>query len=173
MKDKKRSALEAVLFLATEPLSAQELAKRLQLEETAIRELVAELAAEHEARGSGLQIVQVGGGYRLCTRPELAGFLVTPEEPPSRLSAASLEALVIVAYRQPVTRSQIEQIRGVRSERALANLVERDLVTEVGRAEGPGRPILYGTTDTFLETFGLDTITNLPPLPAQLPNTQG
>ncbi|HOB22868.1 MAG: SMC-Scp complex subunit ScpB [Firmicutes bacterium] len=168
-----KAALEGLLFLATEPLSAKELAERLGIEESTAEELVQELAREYEAREGALEIVRLGGGYRLCTKPELGPLLAKHHEPPSKLSPAALEVLAIVAYRQPVTRSQIDQIRGVRSERALASLVERDLVTEVGRAEGPGRPILYGTTDTFLETFGLNALEDLPPLPSPLPNTQG
>lgn len=166
------AATEALLFLAAQPLSNEELATRLDVDPKLVDQLVAQLQKEYETRAGGLNIVRVGGGYRLCTRPELARYLIPPQKAPSRLSAASLEALVIIAYRQPVTRVQIEQIRGVRSERALSNLVERDLITEVGRLDAPGRPFLYGTTDTFLETFGLDKIQDLPPLPAQLPNTQ-
>ncbi len=171
MKHRERAALEAMLFLATQPLPLAELAKRLNVDEETVGRLVAQLEQEYAARESGLEIVPLGGGLRLCTRPELARYLLPPEQPP-HLSAASLEVLVIVAYRQPVTRSQIEQIRGVRSERALASLVERDLITEAGRAEGPGRPILYGTTATFLETFGFNTLQELPSLPAQLTSKQ-
>lgn len=172
MEQTMRAPLEALLFLAAQPLSTGELARRLSTTEELVEKLVEELREEYQARGSGLQIVRVGGGYRLCTRPQLARYLVPIQEPPGRLSPASLEVLVIVAYRQPVTRVQIESVRGVRSERALSTLVERDLVSEVGRLDAPGRPFLYGTTDTFLETFGLDKIEDLPPLPAPLPNTE-
>jgi segregation and condensation protein B len=172
MERQMRAAIEALLFLAAQPLSTEELAQRLDLEERKIEELVAQLRQDYNSRGSGLTIVRVGGGYRLCTRPELVHYLIPSQAEPRGLSAASLEVLAIVAYRQPVTRVQIDQIRGVRSERALANLVERDLVVEGGRLDAPGRPFLYETSDTFLETFGLDKIQDLPPLPFTLPNKQ-
>lgn len=172
MEENLRAPLEALLFLAAQPLPSRELAERLETDDETVEKLVVELKEELVDRGSGLQLVEVGGGYRLATRPQLAPFLVPPEEPPAKLSPASLEVLVIVAYRQPVTRVEIDQIRGVRSERALATLLERDLVTEAGRMDAPGRPILWATTSTFLESFGLNSLDELPPLPKPLPNTE-
>jgi segregation and condensation protein B len=121
---------------------------------------------------SGLQLIEVGGGYRLCTRPEYGRYVERLREPRHfRLSQAALETLAIVAYRQPVTRPEIEAIRGVSADSAVSTLIERGLIRECGQKQAPGRPMMYGTTELFLLQFGLNRLTDLPPIefPSALP----
>ena len=158
-------ALEAVLFVAEEPVALAELARTLEVSIAAVRGLVDTLAAGCDERG--LHVQEQEGRVRLVTAPECSlyveRFLGSRAE--SRLSRAALETLAIIAYRQPVTRPAIEQIRGVNCDGALATLRARELIEEVGRAEGVGRPVLWGTTMKFLEHFGLSDPRQLPPLP--------
>ncbi|MCL6580195.1 MAG: SMC-Scp complex subunit ScpB [Firmicutes bacterium] len=161
------SALEALLLVAPEPLTTGRAAAAAGVEEEEARAALEALRQEYASRRSGLEVVEVAGGWRLVTRAEF-DTLVTRLEPSRTvppLSPAALETLAVVAYRQPLTRAEIEAVRGVRCEGVLATLVERGLVEEVGRREGPGRPILYGTTRWFLEYFGLRELGDLPPLP--------
>lgn len=160
-----KSIIEGLLFLAGEDgLSVRQIAEiteqRPDLAAGALEELRDDLASQHR----GLQVVQIAGNYRLATLPEHAHYFERLAYSPSRasLSQAALETLSIVAYRQPITRVEIEEIRGVKAERALQTLVNKDLIVEVGRAEAIGRPILYGTTKSFLETFGLANLKELP-----------
>lgn len=159
--------LEAALFLAREPLSTRRLAKLAGLADgTRARTLVRELKGLHEASGSAFRVEQVAGGFMLLTRPAFGPWvrrlLGTPPE--TRLSAAGLETLAIVAYRQPVTRAEIEAIRGVGCEDMLRQLMERDVVAIGGRTEDLGRPNVYVTTRRFLLAFGLARIEDLPPI---------
>ncbi|MNH80463.1 Segregation and condensation protein B [compost metagenome] len=123
--------------------------------------------------GRGLQIISIAGGYQLATLPDHAPYFEKLAYSPSRssLSQAALETLSIIAYRQPITRIEIEEIRGVKSERAIHTLVNKDLIEEVGRAEAIGRPILYGTTKAFLDYFGLGSLVDLPEMD-QFENTE-
>ena len=161
-----RRALEAILFLADEPVPSGILAQAVEAGRREVDGALVTLAAEYEARGSGLVLRQVGGGWRMMTHPEAAPyveqFVLTSRH--SRLTKASLETLAIVAYKQPVTRHQIAAIRGVDSDGVLRALVDRGLVAEVGREDAPGRPMVYGTTPEFLERLGLDSLASLPPL---------
>lgn len=129
-----------------------------------IRDAMAEIAAEIAAADDGLTLVDGASGYRLATQPRFARWIrILREEPaPVKLSQSSLETLAVVAYRQPVTRAEIELVRGVSADAGLAKLLERELITIVGRAELPGRPIQYGTTDRFLEFVGVKSIEELP-----------
>jgi segregation and condensation protein B len=131
---------------------------------TQIREAMDEIALEFTAADEGLTLVDGATGYRLSTHPRFARWIrVLREEPqPAKLSQSSLETLAVVAYRQPVTRSEIEAVRGVSADAGVAKLLERELITVVGRAEVPGRPIQYGTTDRFLELVGIKTVDDLP-----------
>ncbi len=158
-----RCALECLLLASGGPVPVRRLAEVLGVSEPEAERLAGELAQSYEGRG--LMVQQVAGGYQLCTRPEYAEFvtrLVSAQAEP--LSRATLETLAVVAYRQPVTRAEVEAIRGARSDHHLRKLVERHLVREVGRRPGPGSPILYGTTDLFLRHFGLRDLKDLPPL---------
>ena len=159
-------ALEALLFVSDEPLASSVLAQALEIERRTVEELCDRLAAELDARGAGVVLRNVAGGWRLFTHPDTAAdverFVLSSRQ--ARLTKAALETLAIVAYKQPVTRHQISGIRGVSSEGVLRALVDRGLVAEVGREETPGRPVLYGTTPEFLERLGLPSLSALPPL---------
>lgn len=161
------AALEAVLFAAGRPLSPDELAQILRVDMATVGRLVETLQANCRQEGRGLLVERVAGGYQLCTRPDLALFVGQIGRPvkTNGLTQAALEVLAIVAYRQPIGRAEIETLRGVRSDAAIASLLERDLIQETSRAAGPGRPILYGTTEAFLVHFGLDSLAELPPFP--------
>ena len=157
--------LEAALFTAREPLSTRRLAKLARLSDgTRARALLRELAALQDASGSAIRVEPIAGGFQLLTRtpfgPWVRRLLTTPAE--NRLSAAALETLAIVADRQPVTRAEIESIRGVGCEEMLRQLMERDLIAVGGRTEEIGRPNVYQTSKRFLRAFGLSRIEDLP-----------
>jgi segregation and condensation protein B len=157
--------LECLLFVAGEPLDARALSQALLCDEAEARGLADELEAVLRERESGLQVVRIAGGYQLATRPEHAevvGRLVARSA--GKLSRAALETLSIVAYRQPTTLPEIEMVRGVSSSGVVKTLLERGLITEAGRKQTVGRPILYATTPEFLHYFGLNDLADLPPL---------
>jgi segregation and condensation protein B len=157
--------LEAVLFLAREPLSLRRLAHLANLADaTEARTLVGELGRRHDCRGSAFVVERVAGGYQLLTRPKFAPWLqkIVPPAQEMRLSHPALETLVVVAYRQPVGRAEIEAIRGVQCGELLRQLMDRDLLRIVGRSEELGRPLLYGTTRRFLHLNGLNSLDDLP-----------
>lgn len=159
-----RNAIECLLLARGGPVRLAELRKVLDVDESEIRATLAALQVEYGGRG--LQIQEIAGGYQLCTRPEYGPYVqrllrLGETEP---LTRATLEVLAIVAYRQPVTRPEVDLLRGVQSVHHLIKLMERRLIREVGRRPGPGRPILYGTTEGFLRYFGLRDLTALPPL---------
>jgi len=159
-------ALEALLFVSDEPVTSGVIAQTLGLERGAVDAMCERLAADLEARGSGLVLRSVAGGWRLFTHPETQGaverFILSSRQ--ARLTRASLETLAIVAYKQPVTRHQVSSIRGVNSDGVLRALTDRGLIEEAGRDEGPGRPLLYATTPRFLERLGLPSLAALPSL---------
>lgn len=165
-RDPRLRDLEAVLFVADEPLSSVVLGQIIEVDRHEADRLLEQLAAEHEAAGSGIVLRRAAGGWRLYTHPGsrevVEGFVLSSRH--SRLTRAALETLAIAAYKQPVTRHQVEAIRGVNSEGVLRALVDRGLLAEVGREEGPGRPVLYGTTPEFLERLGLNSVSDLPAL---------
>jgi len=165
-RDPSLRPLEAVLFVADEPLSSAVLANLVGTDRPTVDSLLEALAGEYERVGAGLSLRRVAGGWRLYTHPDAAPvverFVLSSRH--TRLTRAALETMAIVAYKQPVTRHQVAAIRGVDSEGVLRALVERGLLAEVGRDEGPGRPLLYGTTPEFLERLGLDSVSELPPL---------
>jgi segregation and condensation protein B len=158
--------IEAVLFAAGNPMTANEIAHIVQLDLIGTQNLLLELQQDLDQRHSGLTIRQVAGGYQLATRPEAFAVVERLSQVVDRkISAPTMETLSIIAFRQPITKAEIEQIRGVRIERALQKLMELELVAEVGRKKVLGRPILYGTTDAFLRCFGINTLEDLPALP--------
>ncbi len=157
--------LEAVLFIAKEPLSCRKLAQLAELPEgTKVFTLLRQLNERYDQRQSAFRIVEVAGGYQLRSRPEFAPWLVRLQEVPVtvRLSSPAMETLAVIAYRQPVSRADIERIRGVQCGELIRQLLDRDLVKIVGRSEELGRPFFYGTTKTFLEVFGLGSLKELP-----------
>jgi segregation and condensation protein B len=163
----KLARVEAILFLSREPLPSRKLAALADLADgTEARSLVRELARRMRNRGSAMQPVEVAGGVQLLTRPQIADWLVKVHAPTAelRLSPPALETLAVAAYRQPVTRAEIEAIRGVQCGEILRVLMERDFLRIVGRSEELGRPFLYGTTRKFLQVFGLRRLEQLPPV---------
>jgi segregation and condensation protein B len=160
-----KSIIEGLLFLSgDEGLSVRQIAEITEQRSDVAAKALEELKEDFAQQGRGLQVVQIAGNYRLATLPDHAPYFERLAYSPSRssLSQAALETLAIVAYRQPITRVEIEEIRGVKSERAIHTLNNKDLIQEVGRAEAVGRPILYGTTKSFLESFGLASLQELP-----------
>jgi len=159
-------ALEALFFVSDEPLPGAVLAQALDVDRRRADDLCAALQARLEDRGSGLVLRDIAGGWRLYSHPEAAEiveqFVLSSRQ--ARLTKAALETLAIVAYKQPVTRHQISAIRGVNSDGVLRALQDRGLVVETGREEGPGRPVLYGTSPEFLERLGLSSLAALPSL---------
>jgi segregation and condensation protein B len=163
--------LEAMLFASDVPLEAERIREVLDLENVAAaRGLAEELIARYEAEPRGLAIVEVGGGYRMVTRPELAPWLVRLARARTRvrLSRPALETLAIIAYKQPVSRPELDAVRGVNSDAVLDNLLERRLIRIGGRKEAPGRPFLYETTREFLVAFGLRDLHDLPRVEGEL-----
>ncbi|HSJ05846.1 MAG TPA: SMC-Scp complex subunit ScpB [Longimicrobiales bacterium] len=163
--------IEALLFASDAPLSAADLSRvDERLDEDTVEAVIQELRADYELGERSFQIYEVAGGYQLLTRPEFVSVLERYDSvpQPSRLSAPALEVLAIIAYRQPIGRVEIEEIRGVGSSGVLRTLTERNLVEPVARGEGLGRPLLYGTTSKFLEHFGFRSLEDLP-RPDELP----
>lgn len=161
------ASLEALLFVAEKPLSRREIGALAGVDGGTVDERLGDLEVSLRARG--LRLLSVGDRVELVTAPE-AGALVARYVGVDavRLSPASLEALAIVAYRQPVTKAAVERIRGVDSDHTMRSLLHRRLITELGRSNAPGRPILYGTAFEFLERFGLESLDDLPPLGADV-----
>ena len=160
-----KSALESMLYVWGEPLSIRAATDVLGIEYNQVKELFIELKDEYEKDGRGIRIRQINRSFQMVTPAENAIFikrLCTPVKS-SKLSQAALEVLAIIAYKQPVTKAEIEAIRGVRADRVVEGLMKRNLVMEKGRSEGIGRPIIYGTTDVFLKQFGFASISELPP----------
>jgi segregation and condensation protein B len=157
--------LEALLFASDAPLPLERIAEVLEVAPAEARSAIEALRAACEAPDRGVSVVEVGGGVRLVTRSEHAPVLLRLQRLRlrSRLSRAGVETLAIVAYRQPISRPEIEQLRGVGTESVLTHLLERRLIRVVGRKAAPGRPVLYGTTREFLEHFGLRDLAELPP----------
>lgn len=165
------AALEAILFVAETPVGEGELSQVLDAPPERVRLALDALGERLASSGSGLVLREAAGGWRLYTRPDLHPHLERFAASPtaSRLSRAALETLAVVAYRQPVSRGQVSEIRGVDSEQALRTLERRGLVEQVGVAAGPGQALLFGTTDLFLEKMGLRSLADLPPLADHVP----
>lgn len=162
-----KSAIEALIFVSGNPLSVEKLKGIFESASAEqIQEQVRLLQQEYIERGSGLMLAEVAGGYQLATRPEHFGWVrkFKSVKISSRLSKPALETLAIVAYKQPITRSEVEAIRGVNIGGIMRNLMERRLVKIVGKKDVPGKPILYGTTPEFLQYFGLNDLSALPTL---------
>ncbi|AND41297.1 SMC-Scp complex subunit ScpB [Cytobacillus oceanisediminis] len=158
---------ESLLFAAgDEGLSLKQIAHVLEVEELQAREIMDSLIEDYSNSSRGIMVVELAGTFQLVTKKEFSAYLKKLVESPSSasLSQAALETLAIIAYRQPITRTEIEEIRGVKTERPLQTLSAKVLIKEVGRAEGTGRAYLYGTTKEFLDYFGLKSIEELPPL---------
>lgn len=159
-------AIEGILFAAGEPVKASKLAAVLEEPIEKVNKAVKLLRHEYDLNLRGLKIIEIDDGYQLCSRPEYYAYIqeILGEQRRQALSNAAMEALAIVAYKQPITRGQVEYIRGVNSDGAMNRLVERNLIEESGRLDAPGRPILYKTTQNFLRCFGLKNPSDLPPV---------
>jgi segregation and condensation protein B len=169
-----QAAVEALLFVSDEPVSAATLAKLLDKSPSDIDAVLSTLANQYQEEERGIQLREVAGGWRLYSHPafhELIENYVLSWDTRS-LSQAALEALAVIAYHQPCTRAGVNGIRGVNSDGVIASLMEKGLVREMGRDSGPGNAILYGTTRTFLEKFGLKSLKELPPLEDFAPDEQ-
>lgn len=157
-------AIEGILFAAGESVKAAKLAVVLDTDIDNVRQAVEELKNEYNEQKRGFSIIEILEGYQICSRPEYYTYIqeILGEQRNQPLSNAAMETLAIIAYKQPVTRAQIENIRGVNSDGCVNRLYERSLIDEAGRLDAPGRPILYKTTDTFLRCFGLKSPKDLP-----------
>jgi segregation and condensation protein B len=165
------AVIESILFVAESPVPTAELSEVLEIPPVEVEQAMADLGNRLASTASGLVLREAGGGWRLYTRPDLHPFLERYAASPSatRLSKAALEALAVVAYRQPISRGQVSDIRGVDSEQALRTLERRGLIDVIGRAPGPGQAALFATNDTFLEKLGLRSLDELPPLADHVP----
>ncbi|HEU18411.1 MAG TPA: SMC-Scp complex subunit ScpB [Deltaproteobacteria bacterium] len=164
--DNGKAVIEALIFVSGSPLTVKRIAHVLEgMSEREIRETVQLLISEYEERRSGMRIVEVAGGYQLRTHQDVAEWIkkFTGLKPVS-LSRAALETLAVVAYRQPIMKSEIEKVRGVNVSGTLKGLLEKNMIRIVGRKDVPGRPIIYGTTKKFLEVFNLKDLSELPTL---------
>ncbi|MFC3771978.1 SMC-Scp complex subunit ScpB [Paenibacillus sp. GCM10012303] len=160
-----KSVIEGLLFAAgDEGLDVKQIAEVVEMQPQAVSGLLKEMTEDFRREERGVQIVEIAGAYQLTTLPAHAPYFERLAQSPTRssLSQAALETLAIVAYKQPLTRIEVEEIRGVKADRALQTLVAKNLIMEVGRADAVGRPILYGTTKSFLDYFGLAGLQELP-----------
>lgn len=163
--EKLKAPLEAMLFISAEPLSCKQIEAILQIDRENAEALINELQEDMNRNKSGLMIKKIADAYQMCTKPEMAVYLnKLTEVTDKKLSAPALETLSIIAFKQPITKQEIENIRGVRVDSIINKLLERELVQEVGRKKVVGRPIMYGTTNTFLKCFGLTDLGQLPAL---------
>ena len=171
MLDEIDRAIEAIVLVTPEPIEPRLLAQVLEVSRHEVERRCARLAEGYRAEGRGFELVRVAGGYRYQTHADLAGYVerFVTDGHVGKLSAAALETLAIVAYRQPISRAQMSAIRGVNVDGVVRTLAQRGLVAEVGRDPGPGQAALYGTTRLFLERLGLDGVGDLPPLGAEVP----
>ena len=164
-------AVEAILFAMGESVSLSKIASAIGKDETEAKRLLEELKKQYQKKERGIQLIELEDSYQLCTKPELYDYLIQVAKQPKKhvLTDVLLETLAIVAYKQPVTKIEIEKIRGVKSDHAVNKLVEYDLVCEVGRLDAPGKPLLFGTTEEFLRRFGVQSVEELPSIaPEQL-----
>lgn len=159
-----KGAVEALIFLAAEPVTIEEMAAVLEVEQEEVQGTVEDLKKEYNNAERGIQLEEIAGGFVFSTPMEYGEYVRKLFQPrlKQRITRASLETLAIIAYRQPITRADIENIRGVKAEKALFTLMKKGLIQEVGRLEKTGTPILYGTTSSFLRHFGLGDISELP-----------
>ena len=168
-----QAAIEAIVFTGGEPVGAARLAQVLELNEETVIRIADDWMHDFNARGGGVMAVKLDDAYQLCTRKEYAAYVRTAMDIRRNvpLSQAAMEVLAIIAYNQPVTKAFVEQVRGVDCGAVLQGLLTKNLVEEKGRLELPGRPLLYGTTPTFLRSFSISALGQLPPLPHETDDT--
>lgn len=172
MEEKKYEAIvEAILFTMGESVELERIAKTLELDTEQTKKIVENLMKRYEDDSIGIKIMELDGSYQMCTKGEMYEYLVKIAKQPKKhvLTDVLLETLSIIAYKQPITKAEIEKIRGVSCDHAVNKLVEYNLVCELGRLDAPGRPLLFGTTEEFLRRFGVHSIDELPvPSPVQV-----
>ena len=159
-----RAAVEAILFAAGDSVENERLAEALELDKQEMNDILKRMALRYEEADRGIRLVELSGAWQLCTKTEHYEELIRVVKQPKKtlLTDVLLETLSIVAYKQPVTRLEVEKIRGVKSDHAVNKLVQYGLIEEVGRMDAPGRPILFGTTEEFLRRFGVNSVGDLP-----------
>ena len=166
-----KAIIEAILFTMGESVELEKIADAIELDKKTTKKLINEMMQEWNDEGRGVAIMELDGAYQMCTSTEMYEYLIRIAKQPKRrvLTDVLLETLSIIAYKQPVTKMEIEKIRGVSSDHAVSKLVEYNLVCELGRLDAPGRPLLFGTTEEFLRSFGVHSVDELPVLsPVQL-----
>ena len=165
-KQRIKSIIESILFVTGEPLSLREISINLEMPPRYIEEILNEMITDYEASERGIKLISIKDNYQLVTKSENSDYIqrLLKKNKRQSLSQASLESLAIIAYKQPITRIDIDEIRGVKSESAIQKLIEKNLIKESGRLDVPGRPILYSTTDEFLRQFELNDLKELPSL---------
>lgn len=166
-----KAIIEAILFTMGESVDLGRIAETIELDKNQTRAIIEEMMSEWEHADRGVSIMELDGAYQMCTNSEMYEYLIRIAKQPKRrvLTDVLLETLSIIAYKQPVTKQEIEKIRGVSSDHAVNKLVEYNLVCELGRLDAPGRPLLFGTTEEFLRSFGVHDLEELPVLsPVQL-----
>lgn len=158
--------IEAILFTMGESVELEKIASALELDTQETKAIIDRMMKHYEDDSIGIQIIELDGAYQMCTKSEMYEYLIKVAKQPKRhvLTDVLLETLSIIAYKQPVTKAEIEKIRGVSSDHAVNKLVEYNLVTELGRLDAPGRPLLFGTTEDFLRSFGVQSLDELPVL---------
>ena len=161
-----KSIIEGLLFIWGDPLTIEDMANILEIDQDEILKLMNDMVDDFDFNRRGLRIIKANDTYQLSTRPEHFQWIkkLNHTKPNKNLSNAAMETLAIIAYRQPIIKSEIDNIRGVKSDRSIETLIEKNLVKELGRLEKIGRPIIYGTTDEFLRLFSLETLDDLPDL---------
>lgn len=161
-----QSAIEAILFAMGDSVELEKLASAIEHDEETTRKLIHNMIDKYEAQDRGIRIIELDNAYQLCTKKEMYEYLIRVAKQPHKyvLTDVLLETLSIIAYRQPVTKLEIEKIRGVKSDHAVNKLVEYGLVEETGRLDAPGRPLLFGTTEEFLRRFSVHSLDELPVL---------
>ncbi len=161
-----KAVIEALLFIWGDPLSLKDISNILDISEKKAETILKEMMDEFDFNRRGIKIIRIKNNYQLCTRPEHYPWIskLSQQKDSKSLSTAALETLSIIAYRQPITKNEIDAVRGVRSDKAIETLINRELIEEKGRLERTGRPIIYGTTDEFLKYFGLASLADLPEL---------
>ena len=164
----KKAQVESILFTMGESVEISKIAAALEIKTKEVKDIVKELQEKYNNPDCGLKIIELDDSYQMCTKPETYEALIKIAKQPKRqvLTDVLMETLSIIAYKQPVTRIELEQIRGVKCDYSVNKLIEYNLVTEVGRLDAPGKPILFGTTEEFLRTFGLSSVEDLPVISA-------
>ena len=164
--EKLEAAIEAILFSAGDSVETGRIAKAIGQDKTTTEKIIRNMMLKYNAKDRGIKIIELENAYQMCTKPQMYEYLIRIAKQPKKrvLTDVLLETLSIIAYKQPVTKAEIEKIRGVSSEHAVSKLVEYNLVQELGRLDAPGRPLLFGTTEEFLRSFGVSSIDELPVL---------